>query len=124
MEELAPQGGLDELAAAAKLRAFRDESGALVDLSFDTISAAGPNGALPHYKVDETTNRAIETGTLYLVASVGQYAAGPTDIPRTIPTSQPTTAMRRPFTQVLHGTLPPPTPPPPPPTTPPPPPHP
>src|SRR3546814_8315305 len=35
MEETAPQGGLDELGAAAKLRAFRDESDALVDLSFD-----------------------------------------------------------------------------------------
>src|SRR3546814_18001107 len=49
-----------------------------------SISAAGPNGALPHYKVDETTNRAIETGTLYLVDSGGQYADGTTDITRTI----------------------------------------
>src|SRR3546814_15461996 len=43
MEEVAPQGGLDELGAAAKLRAFRDANGALRDLSFDPISAAGPN---------------------------------------------------------------------------------
>jgi len=103
MEETAPQGGLDELGAAAKLRAFRDESGALVDLSFDTISAAGPNGALPHYKVDETTNRAIETGTLYLVDSGGQYADGTTDITRTIAIGTPTAEMRRRFTQVLKG---------------------
>src|SRR3546814_6627632 len=84
MEEVAPQGGLDELGAAAKLRAFRDANGALRDLSFDTISAAGPNGALPHYKVDETTNRAVETGTLYLVDSGGHYDDGTTDITRTI----------------------------------------
>src|SRR3546814_1461083 len=84
MEEVAPQGGLYELSAAAKLRAFRDQSGALVDLSFDTISAAGPNGALPHYKVDATTNRAIEAGTLYLVDSGGPYADGTTDITRPI----------------------------------------
>lgn len=103
MEETAPQGGLDELGAAAKLRAFRDESGALVDLSFDTISAAGPNGALPHYKVDETTNRKIETGTLYLVDSGGQYADGTTDITRTIAIGAPTAEMRRRFTQVLKG---------------------
>src|SRR5690606_19020784 len=103
MEETAPQGGLDELGAAAKLREFRDQSGALVDLSFDTISAAGPNGALPHYKVDETTNRAIETGTLYLVDSGGQYADGTTDITRTIAIGQPTAEMRRRFTQVLKG---------------------
>ncbi|MGB7410413.1 MAG: aminopeptidase P family protein [Sphingopyxis granuli] len=103
MEAHAPQGGLDELSAAAKLRAFREESGALRDLSFDTISAAGPNGALPHYKVDETTNRAVETGTLYLVDSGGQYADGTTDITRTIAIGRPTAEMRRRFTQVLKG---------------------
>ncbi len=103
MEEVAPQSGLDELGAAAKLRAFRDESGVLKDLSFDTISAAGPNGALPHYKVDETTNRAIESGTLYLVDSGGQYADGTTDITRTIAIGEPSAEMRRRFTQVLKG---------------------
>lgn len=103
MEDVAPQGGLDELGAAAKLRDFREANGGLVDLSFDTISAAGPNGALPHYKVDETTNRAIETGTLYLVDSGGQYADGTTDITRTIAIGPPTAEMRRRFTQVLKG---------------------
>ncbi|PKP97631.1 MAG: X-Pro aminopeptidase [Alphaproteobacteria bacterium HGW-Alphaproteobacteria-13] len=103
MEAAAPGGGLDELGAAAKLRAFRDESGALRDLSFDTISAAGPNGALPHYKVDETSNRRIEAGTLYLVDSGGQYADGTTDITRTIAIGAPTAEMRRRFTQVLKG---------------------
>ena len=103
MEDVAPQGGLDELGAAAKLRDFREAGGGLVDLSFDTISAAGPNGALPHYKVDETTNRAIETGTLYLVDSGGQYADGTTDITRTIAIGTPTAEMRRRFTQVLKG---------------------
>ena len=103
MEKVAPQGGLNELGAAAKLREFREEGGGLVDLSFDTISAAGPNGALPHYKVDETTNRAIETGTLYLVDSGGQYADGTTDITRTIAIGAPTAEMRRRFTQVLKG---------------------
>lgn len=103
MENVAPKGGLDELGAAAKLKSFREESGVLVDLSFDTISAAGPNGALPHYKVDETTNRAVETGTLYLVDSGGQYADGTTDITRTIAIGPPTAEMRRRFTQVLKG---------------------
>ncbi|KQZ65628.1 X-Pro aminopeptidase [Sphingopyxis sp. Root1497] len=103
MEDVAPQGGLDELGAAAKLRDFREAGGGLVDLSFDTISAAGPNGALPHYKVDETTNRGIETGTLYLVDSGGQYADGTTDITRTIAIGPPTAEMRRRFTQVLKG---------------------
>lgn len=103
MEEHAHLGGLDELSAAAKLRAFREESGQLLDLSFDTISAAGPNGALPHYKVDKSSNRAIETGTLYLVDSGGQYIDGTTDITRTIAIGEPSAEMRRRFTQVLQG---------------------
>ena len=66
-------------------------------------SSEGANGALPHYKVDETTNRAVETGTLYLVDSGGQYDDGTTDITRTIAIGQPTAEMRRRFTQVLKG---------------------
>lgn len=103
MEENAHKGGMDELSAAAKLRAFREESGQLLDLSFDTISAAGPNGALPHYKVDEASNRPIETGTLYLVDSGGQYIDGTTDITRTIAIGESSAEMRRRFTQVLQG---------------------
>lgn len=103
MDETAHLGGLDELSAAAKLKGFRQDSGLLLDLSFDTISATGPNGALPHYKVDESSNRAIETGTLYLVDSGGQYADGTTDITRTIAIGEPTAEMRRRFTQVLKG---------------------
>jgi Xaa-Pro aminopeptidase len=44
------EGGVDELSAQAKLREFRDASGVLKDLSFDTISGAGPNGAIIHYR--------------------------------------------------------------------------
>src|SRR3546814_2814141 len=74
------------------------------DWSSDVCSSdLGPNGALPHYKVDATTNRAIEAGTLYLVDSGGQYADGTTDITRTIAIGTPTPEMRRRFTQVLKG---------------------
>ncbi len=55
----APKGGGDELSAAARLQDFRQQSGDLRDLSFDTISGAGPNGAIVHYKVTEDTNRSI-----------------------------------------------------------------
>lgn len=103
MDETAHLGGLNELSAAAKLESYRKETGQLLDLSFPTISAAGPNGALPHYKVDEASNRAIETGTLYLVDSGGQYADGTTDITRTIAIGEPSAEMRRRFTQVLKG---------------------
>ncbi len=80
----APKGGETELSAAARLRAFREETGALRDLSFDTISAAGPHAALPHYRVDEDSNIPIAPGSVYLVDSGGQYADGTTDITRTV----------------------------------------
>eukprot|EP01035_Chromulina_nebulosa_P041617 gene41617-56324_t len=84
MAETAHQGGLDELSAAARLKSFRQDTGMLHDLSFDTISATGPNGAHCHYKVDETSNRAIEPNSIYLVDSGGQYLDGTTDVTRTI----------------------------------------
>ncbi|MEW4468861.1 aminopeptidase P family protein [Parasphingorhabdus sp. JC815] len=99
----APKGGLDELSAAAKLAEFRGESDKLMDLSFRTISGAGPNGALCHYSVNEETNRKIETGTLYLVDSGGQYRDGTTDVTRTMAVGEPTDEMIKRYTQVLQG---------------------
>jgi Xaa-Pro aminopeptidase len=99
----APKGDLDELAAAAKLRDFRSASGDLRDLSFDTISAAGPNGAICHYRVSEETNLPIERDSLYLVDSGGQYADGTTDVTRTIAVGTPTAEMKERFTRVLQG---------------------
>jgi Xaa-Pro aminopeptidase len=103
VEAEAPGGGIDELSAAARLRAFREETGQLVDLSFDTISGAGPNGALMHYRVSEETNRPLAMDSLYLVDSGGQYRDGTTDITRTIAIGTPTAEMRRRYTQVLKG---------------------
>jgi Xaa-Pro aminopeptidase len=99
----APKGGVDELGAAAKLQAFREQTGALRDLSFDTISGAGPNGAVVHYRVTEETNRPLELNSLYLVDSGGQYQDGTTDVTRTIAIGEPTAEMRDRFTRVLKG---------------------
>ncbi len=100
-----PKGGQDELSAAARLRAFREETGLLKDLSFDTISAAGPHAASPHYKVNEASNIPIAPGSVYLVDSGGQYADGTTDITRTvwIGPGEPTAEHRDRFTRVLKG---------------------
>ena len=84
IEETAPSGQVDELTAAAKLRSFRGLDPALVDTSFDTISAAGPHAALPHYKVDETSNIPIPPGSIFLCDSGGPYLGGTTDITRTV----------------------------------------
>jgi Xaa-Pro aminopeptidase len=101
----APKGGQDELSAAAKLQEFREATGALRDLSFDTISAAGPHAALPHYKVDDDSNIPIPPGSIYLVDSGGQYLDGTTDVTRTvwIGPGEPSAEQRDRFTRVLKG---------------------
>ena len=99
----APRGGVDELAAAARLHEFRQAGGDLRDLSFDTISGAGPNGAIVHYRVSEQTNRPIERDSLYLVDSGGQYPDGTTDVTRTVAVGTPNAEMRDRFTRVLKG---------------------
>lgn len=99
----APKGGLDEIKAADRLHGFRENCGDLRDLSFDTISGSGPNGAIVHYKVNEQTNRPIEMNSLYLVDSGGQYPDGTTDVTRTVAIGTPTAEMRDRFTRVLKG---------------------
>ena len=103
VEEEAPAGALDEMIAADKLEGLRRAHGDLRDLSFDTISAYGPNGALPHYKGTAESNLPFKPGTLYLVDSGGQYQDGTTDITRTVPIGEPTDEMRDRFTRVLQG---------------------
>lgn len=99
----APKGGLDELSAAERLRQFRAETNSLEDLSFDTISAAGPNAALPHYRVSAETNLPIRNDSIYLVDSGGQYRDGTTDVTRTMVVGTPTPEMQDRFTRVLKG---------------------
>ena len=93
----------DELAAAAALEAERTKAPDYLGPSFDTISGAGPNGAIVHYRVTETTNRPLDPGTLYLVDSGGQYPDATTDITRTVAMGEPAAEMRRRFTLVLKG---------------------
>ena len=103
----APKGGVNEISAAEALHQFRREAGDLRDLSFDTISGAGPNGAIVHYRVSEETNRALKPNSVYLVDSGGQYPDGTTDITRTVwigPDAPPEEVKDR-FTRVLRGHL-------------------
>jgi len=96
-------GALTEMEAAERLHAFREATGELRDLSFDTIAGAGPNGAIVHYRVSEASNRALGTGELFLLDSGGQYPDGTTDVTRTITIGAPGAEMRRRFTLVLKG---------------------
>ena len=103
IDEEAPKGEVDELIASDKLEGLRRECPELRDLSFDSISGAGPNGAIVHYRSSEKTNRKLEKGTLYLIDSGGQYVDGTTDITRTVPIGDPSEEMRDRFTRVLKG---------------------
>jgi Xaa-Pro aminopeptidase len=71
--------------------------------SFETISAAGPNAALPHYRITTESNRTLDRDSLYLVDSGGQYLDATTDITRTIAVGAPSAEMRERFTLVLKG---------------------
>ncbi len=103
LDREAPAGGVDEIAAARRLEAIRSETQALKEVSFDTISGAGPNGAIVHYRVTTATNRRLEPGQLYLVDSGAQYVDGTTDITRTVAIGEPTREMCERFTLVLKG---------------------
>jgi Xaa-Pro aminopeptidase len=95
----------DEIAVVTKLEGLREQTGALKDLSFDTIAGAGPNGAIVHYRPVERLNRRLEPNTLLLVDSGAQYLDGTTDVTRTVAIGEPTAEMRERFTLVLKGHL-------------------
>jgi Xaa-Pro aminopeptidase len=99
----ARSGQLTEIETVEKLEAFRAATGALKDVSFDSISGAGPHGAIVHYRVTRKTNRRIESGQLFLIDSGAQYEDGTTDVTRTVAVGEPTPEMRDRFTRVLKG---------------------
>jgi Xaa-Pro aminopeptidase len=99
----APRGKLTEIDAVAALESFRRDTGRLKEVSFPTISGAGPNGAIVHYRVTRATNRQIGRDELFLLDSGAQYEDGTTDITRTIAVGTPTSEMRDRYTRVLKG---------------------
>jgi Xaa-Pro aminopeptidase len=99
----APRGQLTEIEAVKALETFRRDTGMLKDISFATISGAGPDGAIVHYRVTQRTDRKVAPGELFLIDSGGQYLDGTTDITRTVAVGEPTPEMRDRFTRVLKG---------------------
>ncbi|OCW58645.1 aminopeptidase P family protein [Hoeflea olei] len=103
-------GTVDEISAAQALEKFRVATGEslqmpLKALSFDTISGAGPNAAIMHYRVNTATNRRVEAGEMLLIDSGGQYVAGTTDITRTVAVGAVPEEQKRFFTLVLKGMI-------------------
>jgi len=105
LDETAPKGGLTEIDVVTALEGFRRETNALQDISFETISGAGPNGAIVHYRVNEDTNRRVKSGELLLVDSGGQYLDGTTDITRTIAIGDVGADEKTCYTRVLQGMI-------------------
>ena len=105
-----PASDLNEIEIATALEISRIKTGErlgvpLREISFDTISGAGPNGAIVHYRVNTQSNRQVNDGDLVLVDSGGQYDDGTTDITRVIPIGETTDEHRRHFTLVLKGMI-------------------
>jgi len=98
-------GTLTEIDVVTRLEECRRATGQLLDISFDTIAGSGPNGALPHYRVSEASNRRLQEGDLLVLDSGGQYLDGTTDITRTLPVGRPGEAERAAFTRVLQGMI-------------------
>ncbi len=99
----APGGTVTEIGAVDKLAEFRGGGEHFRQLSFGTISGAGPNGAIVHYRVTQETDRKLGDGELYLVDSGAQYLDGTTDVTRTVAIGSPSAEMRDRFTRVLKG---------------------
>ncbi len=103
-------GTLTEIDCVRALEATRAKVGErmqnpLRDIAFDTISGAGENGAIIHYRVSETSNRMLRPGELFLIDSGGQYVTGTTDITRTVAIGSVGDEQKRFFTLVLKGMI-------------------
>lgn len=96
---------LTEIDVVTKLEEYRRATNALLEISFDTIAGAGPNGAIMHYRVTDETNRPLQNGDLMVLDSGGQYADGTTDITRTLPIGEVSEDAKIAFTRVLQGMI-------------------
>ncbi|MCF0128431.1 MAG: M24 family metallopeptidase, partial [Pseudobutyrivibrio sp.] len=82
----------------------REQEG-FVDLSFDTISAYGPNAAMMHYSAKPGSEATLKPEGLLLVDSGAHYLEGTTDITRTIALGELTQQMKEYYTTVLRCNL-------------------
>ncbi|MEJ2000645.1 MAG: aminopeptidase P family protein [Maritimibacter sp.] len=104
-EATAPQTPLTEIDLVVELEGQRRATNALKDISFETISGTGPNGAIMHYRVTHESNRTLSPGDLIVLDSGGQYADGTTDITRTLLLGEPGAEERAAYTRVLQGMI-------------------
>ena len=105
MRHYDPAHPVTEFTASEKLLALRQEEEGFLDLSFGTIAAYGPHGAVIHYEPTPETDAVIRPGSFLLLDSGGQYLDGTTDITRTIACGPLTEEEKEFYTRVLRGNL-------------------
>ncbi len=96
---------MTEISAAEKLLGFRKKIEEFRDLSFETISAYGENGAIIHYAPKEGECASIGRKGFYMVDSGGQYMGGTTDVTRTLVMGELTDEEKEAFSLVAAGML-------------------
>ncbi len=94
---------ITEISAQKKLEKFRTLNKTYKFSSFNTISGAGPNSAIIHYRASKESNKILKRGDLYLVDSGGQYHFGTTDVTRTISLENNSSLIKEIYTRVLKG---------------------
>lgn len=100
-----PAAKITEIDVVTQLENQRRAGNALLDISFETIAGAGPNGAIMHYRVSEDSARTLGKGELIVVDSGGQYRDGTTDITRTLPIGTVGDEEKACYTRVLQGMI-------------------
>ncbi len=96
-------GNETEISIDKKLTALRAEQPLFRDISFDTIAAYGPHGAIVHYEATPESDVKLEPKGLLLLDSGAQYQDGTTDITRTIALGPLTESEKLDYTLVLKG---------------------
>ncbi|KAI0371389.1 Creatinase/aminopeptidase [Pilatotrama ljubarskyi] len=102
-EQLEAGKELSESQVADQLEKYRSEQDLFMGLSFPTISATGPNGAIIHYDPDPNDCAIVKKDQIYLCDSGAQFLDGTTDVTRTFHFGTPIAEEKRAFTRVLQG---------------------
>lgn len=102
-----PKGSKDltEISAVKKLEEFKSKQQDYMGYSFATIAGFGPNGAIIHYRPEESTNLQITDKGTFLVDSGSQLKDGTTDTTRTVHFGTPTAHEKDAYTRVLKGQI-------------------
>ena len=103
MEAVCPtiEAGMTEKEVAWRMEVAMREFGA-DNLSFDTIVAAGPNGAMAHHRADDTVIQAGEPIVIDMGARVNGYCS---DITRTVVVGEPDETFHKIYNIVLGAQL-------------------